>query len=1131
MSMFNLDRFRYEKNTQNKAHNSGSKSPESEKENKPVSARMRPSKAAPRHYHRGVIFEEAMPIELDDDDDDDDDDDNEVFPEPKIKTPSPKKSKKLADQASENVVLYYTDDEDNELDDKLNNLLEKFPEIKRQDALEIIGSTSTMEGAVAACILKFGDKEVPNQGTKRKHDKYSSSSDSDETQPSKKRRPSVDIEEENEGSDPSWEKQEAMVRRLQRRFPTLDKEELRVVLQEHVWNLEEAQHSLQMFSETDDTGVEEDNKPSISRSNDNCKSKEMNGKQYGHVKKENPKDSENFITISDSEDERTDDTEDEHTVNAKDDHTDDTDVTEDSEDNEEGETAKTKITFGSLSSWIVKPSESVASTSSVKTTNTASSSVKTTYTSSAPKPSSFDPEPSSSSSFDPEPSSSSSFDPKPSSSSSFDPKPSSSSSAAQVLSKFASVTSIAKKQAEESKKKARASDEHVSSEEENDDNEEDAVSSEFEDSEDELVSTSGMTDLKTEMLKFFQDSSIDELSLIAGCSVKKAQKIVELRPFDSWESLVEVFHKDNGLSEDLLLGCRVVLRERKVVLGLMSRCETISSKMVRQVTEVMEKGTGFTQQPSILNSQLQLKPYQLIGLRWLLLLHEHRLSGILADEMGLGKTIQAIAFLAQLYENGIEGPHLITVPSSTLDNWVREMKLWCPDLKVLVYYGSVEDRRYLRHDILNGDVEFNVIVTTYNLAIGNDNDRSLFRKLELNYAVFDEGHMLKNMNTLRYRHLMSINAEHRLLLTGTPLQNNLLELMSLLNFIMPSMFSSSTAQLSKMFSMKSHEEQSRFEKDRISQAKLIMKPFILRRIKSEVLKQLPAKEERVDFCAMTEKQQVLYQDLFKKLKSSTNGEKRELSNVMMQLRKMANHPLLHRQYYTTEKLHAMSNLMLKEPTHVDANPALIQEDMEVMSDFELHRLCQQYCSISSYQLGNDLLFDSGKFSHLIELLASLKDKGDRVVLFSQFTMMLDILEVLLKHLKHRYVRLDGSTPIAERIGLIDEFNTDPDIFVFLLSTRAGGLGINLTSANVVILHDIDCNPYNDKQAEDRCHRVGQSKTVQVIKLISKDSIEDCILQVGHKKLKLEQDMTTAEQGGEGTITEDMASLLKASLGL
>uniref|UniRef100_A0A7N9APQ4 DNA helicase n=1 Tax=Mastacembelus armatus TaxID=205130 RepID=A0A7N9APQ4_9TELE len=823
---------------------------------------------------------------------------------------------------------------------------------------QVTGSTSTLDGAVAACLLRFGNKE----GHFFTFLLYLNEKVSDE---------------EDEAKKPSWETQEAMVRRLQRKFPDQDKEELRMVLQEHDWNVEDALQVLQIFSDP------------------------------------------------------------------------------------------------------------VSSSSSVKKTTTSN------Y-----------------------------------------PKPSSSTAAAQTLSRFASGTSIAKKQAAERKRKARASDEHVSSEEE--DNDEDTVSSDFEDSDDCLDSESGMTDPKKEIIKFFQNASIDELSLIPGCSVKKAQKIVELRPFDSWETHFTkffLFHKENGLSEDLMLGCRVVLKERKVVLGLMSKCETISSKMVKQVTEVMEKGTGAMKQPNILNSQFRLKPYQLIGLKWLLLLHEHKLSGILADEMGLGKTIQAIAFLAQLYKNGIEGPHLITVPSSTLDNWVRELKLWCPSLKVLVYYGSIEDRRYLKHDILNKHVEFNVIVTTYNLAIGNDSDRSLFRKLRLKYAVFDEGHMLKNMNSLRYRHLMAINAEHRLLLTGTPLQNNLLELMSLLNFIMPSMFSSSTTQLSKMFSMKSHEEQSRFERERISQAKLIMKPFILRRVKSEVLKQLPVKKEKVEFCAMSEKQQVLYQTLFEKLKISTSGEKRELCNVMMQLRKMANHPLLHRQYYTPEKLKAMSKLMLKEPTHFDANAELIQEDMEVMSDFELHRLCQQYSSISSFQLENNLLFDSGKFHHLTELLASLKNKGDRVVLFSQFTMMLDIVEVLLKHLKHRYVRLDGSTPIADRIVLIDEFNTDQDIFVFLLSTRAGGLGINLTSANVVILHDIDCNPYNDKQAEDRCHRVGQTRAVQVIKLISKDSIEDCILQLSQKKLKLEQDMTAAEQGGEGTIPEDMASLLKASLGL
>uniref|UniRef100_A0A8C7J287 DNA helicase n=1 Tax=Oncorhynchus kisutch TaxID=8019 RepID=A0A8C7J287_ONCKI len=817
---------------------------------------------------------------------------------------------------------------DKDLEERLAKLQEIFPRRDRKELLEVIKSTSTLDGAVASCLM-FGDKVtvlLHLLGNINLHCGLI-------FQP----------EDSEEGAEPSWERREAMVRKLQRKFPDQDKEELRSVLQEHEWNVDDALEVLRMFSDPD----EDSSAPEVSSSPE-VKQKELNAKSNAKPSK------------------------------AKSDAKPSRDRWESKDSKEEARRSN-----ASALKWLFK-------------------------------------------------------------------KPA-----------------------------------HESSEFEGEDDELDFVAED-----------AGTSTLKGQILSFFQEASLDELSLIAGCSLKKAQKIVELRPFAVWQDLV--FHKENGLSAELLLGCRVVLRERAVVQGLMSKCQTISGKMVKGVTQVIDKDMGSMTQPSVLNRKLQLKPYQLIGLKWLLLLHQHKLNGILADEMGLGKTIQAIAFLGRLHQDGIDGPHLITVPSSTLGK------------------GSTH---IMPHSLV------------YNLAIGNDSDRSLFRKLRLKYAVFDEGHMLKNMNSLRYRHLMAINAEHRLLLTGTPLQNNLLELMSLLNFIMPSMFSSSTTQIAKMFSMKSHEEQSRFERDRIAQAKLIMKPFILRRVKSEVLKQLPAKEERLEFCTMSEKQQLLYQNMVGKLKKSAIGEKKVMCNVMMQLRKMANHPLLHRQYYTTERLEAMSQLMLKEPTHLDADPVLIQEDMAVMSDFELHRLCQQYSSLHKYQLEKDLLLDSGKFHLLQTLLATLKTKGDRVVLFSQFTMMLDIVEILLKHLGHRYVRLDGSTPIADRIVLIDDYNMDPEIFVFLLSTRAGGLGINLTSANVVIMHDIDCNPYNDKQAEDRCHRLGQTRTVQVIKLIHKDTIEGGMLQLGQKKLKLEQDMTAAEEGDEGTMSEDMAVLLKASLGL
>ncbi|XP_005044870.1 PREDICTED: SWI/SNF-related matrix-associated actin-dependent regulator of chromatin subfamily A containing DEAD/H box 1 isoform X2 [Ficedula albicollis] len=641
---------------------------------------------------------------------------------------------------------------------------------------------------------------------------------------------------------------------------------------------------------------------------------------------------------------------------------------------------------------------------------------------------------------------------------------------------------------------------------------------------------------KAKILSFLQDASLSELTLIPQCSQKKAQKIIALRPFNSWEALFTKMTKTSGLSEDIVWNCKILLKERDVVLKLMNKCEDISNKLTKQVTRITrDGGCGWNiEQPSILNHSLKLKPYQKIGLNWLALLYKHGLNGILADEMGLGKTIQAIAFLAYLYQEGNRGPHLIVVPASTLDNWIREVHLWCPELNVLFYYGSQEDRKHLRVDIHNKVVDFNVIVTTYNSAISSSEDRGLFRKLKLHYAIFDEGHMLKNMSSIRYQHLMTINAKNRLLLTGTPVQNNLLELMSLLNFVMPHMFSSSTSEIRRMFSSKtSAEEQSIYEKERIAHAKQIIKPFILRRVKDEVLKQLPPKKDLIELCAMSEKQEQLYVDLLNKLKKTINSNEKnsDMGNAMMQLRKMANHPLLHRQYYTNDKLRAMSTLMLKEPTHRDANPDLIFEDMTVMTDFELNGLCKQYSHINDFTLDMDQILDSGKFRALERILSDLKEKGDRVVLFSQFTMMLDILEVFLKHWQHRYIRLDGKTQISERIHLIDEFNTDMGIFVFLLSTKAGGLGINLTSANVVILHDIDCNPYNDKQAEDRCHRVGQTREVQVIKLISKGTIEETMLKISQQKLKLEQDMTAAESGEEGTIPADIATLLKASLGL
>ncbi|XP_068260270.1 SWI/SNF-related matrix-associated actin-dependent regulator of chromatin subfamily A containing DEAD/H box 1-like [Nyctibius grandis] len=349
---------------------------------------------------------------------------------------------------------------------------------------------------------------------------------------------------------------------------------------------------------------------------------------------------------------------------------------------------------------------------------------------------------------------------------------------------------------------------------------------------------------KAKILAFLQDASPSELALIPQCSEKKAQKIIALRPFNSWEALIS--------QED----------------GFIARKKSLGESWLGDEIFILRRVSD-----DKLAVILELKPYQKIALNWLALLHEHRVNGILADEMGLGKTVEAIAFLAYLYQKGNRGPHLIVVPASTLDNWVREVHLWCPHLNVLVYHGSQEDRKDLREDIINEVVDFNVIITTYNCAISSPGDRGLFRRLELNYAIFDEGHVLKNMSSIRYLHLMTINAKNRLLLTGTPVQNNLLELMSLLNFVMPCMFSRSTREVRRMFSSKakSAEAQSLYEKERIVHAKQIIKPFILRRIKDEVLKQLPPKKYFIELCAMSEKQEQLYCDLLKNVKKTVNS--------------------------------------------------------------------------------------------------------------------------------------------------------------------------------------------------------------------------------------------------------------------
>ncbi|XP_053987449.1 SWI/SNF-related matrix-associated actin-dependent regulator of chromatin subfamily A containing DEAD/H box 1 homolog [Hylaeus anthracinus] len=645
---------------------------------------------------------------------------------------------------------------------------------------------------------------------------------------------------------------------------------------------------------------------------------------------------------------------------------------------------------------------------------------------------------------------------------------------------------------------------------------------------------------KKAVLEFMQNSPVSELLLMSQCSQKKANAIIEARPFKDWRDLVEKFQNYKHLDTELLNSAQELLATRHGVGILMKKCLRLSTNIEKAVAA---GALTITKQPSGLSPNLTLAPYQMVGLNWLAVMHAQNVNGILADEMGLGKTIQVIAFLTYLKEAGLkdekDGPHLIVVPSSTMENWNNELQRWSPDLKVVRYFGSQEERKEMRMGWRNGDLDdVDVLLTTYNLISSTPEERRLFRVMPIHYVVFDEAHMLKNMSTIRYENLVRINAKYRILLTGTPLQNNLLELMSLLTFVMPSLFAAKQADLKSLFAknskipaVKKNGEQPLFEQEQVKNAKQIMRPFVLRRLKAEVLRDLPEKTDRVIRCSMTKKQQKLYKNLIAKF-SEEADQSTEVNGVgmMMQLRKLANHPLLTRDHYDESKLKIISERLAKEQGYKQKNADYILEDLHWMSDYQINQLTRTYKSLAGLGLQQELIPEAGKLKILDDLLPKLKEDGHRVLIFSQFTMVLDILEEYLTIRGKTYLRLDGSTPVTDRQFLINQYTEDESIFIFLLSTKAGGLGINLTTADTVIIHDIDFNPYNDKQAEDRCHRVGQKRPVTIIRLLSEGTIEENMYEIAKDKLHLEQQITRNEEN-ESTDRKSVLKLLKMTLGL
>jgi ATP-dependent DNA helicase len=615
-----------------------------------------------------------------------------------------------------------------------------------------------------------------------------------------------------------------------------------------------------------------------------------------------------------------------------------------------------------------------------------------------------------------------------------------------------------------------------------------------------------------------------------------------------------------------------------------------------------------------------MRSYQLEGLEWMLSLYQNGINGILADEMGLGKTIQTISMLAHLWENNSFGPFLIAAPLSTTSNWVAEFEKWTPTIPVLLYHGDKKGREKLRKTRLKnpGTKDFPVVVTSYEICM---NDRKFLTHFGWQFIIIDEGHRIKNLDCRLIRELQQFQSANRLLITGTPLQNNLVELWSLLHFLLPTVFDK-LSTFESWFDFSGLKDKSNFEQllseERqqylVKSLHAVLKPFLLRRVKTDVESLMPKKREYVLYAPLTPMQRELYQAILDgtsrsyledkaverlsvgltsragtplSIRSNTNSLKRQAisgantpsksvkssrAGTPASVASTRSRGRAKRNYEEVSDHEYFANIEKEEtPEKEEELDSEGEEDAIRAATFEIakRQLLQKklgnpimqlrLCCNSPYNFFNPFLraevengetfasdtepdetivSTSGKMLLLDALLPPLIDNGHKVLIFSQFTTSLDLIGQYLTLRSWPHSRIDGSVAQTDRQDQILAFNKKSDTNIFILSTRAGGQGINLAAADTVILFDSDWNPQQDLQAMDRAHRIGQTRNVIVYRFATRNTVEQKLLESAEAKRRLEK--LVIRKGGvrnnagreaeKGQEVEELQRLLRRSDG-